>query len=218
MTDTGRPTDGLERRTLIKGTAWSIPVMAASVAVPARAASLPTGVDVAVTGSCSGNYRIDDLSQLVDSAAVELVQSGILKPLGFTPDPRRIFTITAAQGTIPAGTHFSLTYPSIFSSGLLSGILTAAALNVVNIDASSAEITTTASIPQGASISFDVIDAIAIASLGVASTVTLTLLDADHPAPGPGAPNSASITTLAAAAVSLDPFSSGRLSVQVCGG
>ncbi|SFR45976.1 hypothetical protein [Microbacterium azadirachtae] len=219
MEDSTQSTHGVSRRTLVKGAAWSVPVVAAAIAVPAQAASLPQGVDVAVTGACAGNYDLSVLTNLVGAGLVGLVQNVVLNPLGLTPNPRRTFTITAQQGTIPAGTRFSLTYPALINLnlGVLNSILTAAALNVVSTGNTSAEFTTTAPIPQGGSISFNVAGAIPVADLGVASTVTLTLLDTDHPNPGPGGPNSASVSSLVAAAVSLQPIFNGSLAVQLCG-
>ncbi|MGO4681141.1 hypothetical protein [Microbacterium sp. 2MCAF23] len=218
MEESTKSTSGISRRTLVKGAAWSVPVVAAAIAVPAQAASLPQGVDVSVTGACAGNYDLSVLTALVGAGTVGLVQTLVLQPLGLTPNPRRTFTITAQQGTIPAGTRFQLDYPALINLnlGTLNNILTAAALNVVSTGNTSAVFTTNAAIPQGSSISFNVAGAIPTADLGVASTVTLTLLDTDHPNPAPGGPNSASISSLAAAAVSLAPVFAGTLAVQLC--
>lgn len=219
MEDSTQPALGVSRRTLVKGAAWSVPVVAAAIAVPAQAASLPTGVDVAITGACAGNYDLSVLTNLVGAGLVGLVQSAVLAPLGLTPNPRRTFTIAAQSGTIPTGTRFALGYPSLINLnlGVLNSVLTAAALNVISTGNTSAEFATTAPIPQGGSTSFNVAGAIPVANLGVASTVTLTLLDTDHPTPPPGGPNSASVTSLAAAAVSLQPIFPGTLAVQLCG-
>ncbi|MGN7861597.1 hypothetical protein ACTJI8_13545 [Microbacterium sp. 22303] len=221
MEDSTQRAHGVRRRTLVKGAAWSVPVVAAAIAVPAQAASLPQGVDVSVTGACSGNYDLSALTTLVGAGLVGAAQT-ILSGLGLTPNPQRSFNIAAQQGTIPAGTRFQLDYPALINLdlGTLNTILTAAALSVVSTGNTSAVFTTNAAIPQGSSITFNVAGAIPLADLGVASTITLTLLDTDHPNPAPGGPNSAAVSSLVSTAVTLPtiPFGANKvLAVQLCG-
>lgn len=59
--------DGLSRRTVVKGAAWSVPVVAAAVAVPLAAASTPapaatfwaTGATVSVVSGNVTNYTVE---------------------------------------------------------------------------------------------------------------------------------------------------------------
>ncbi len=60
-------TDGLSRRTVVKGAAWSVPVVAAAVAVPLAAASTPTpaatfwatGATVSVVSGNVTNFTVE---------------------------------------------------------------------------------------------------------------------------------------------------------------
>ncbi|MBN8424142.1 hypothetical protein JF531_06355 [Microbacterium esteraromaticum] len=82
----------LSRRTLVKGAAWSLPVIAAVAATPMAAASTVTNVgDFQVDGSC-----------------------GVLGLLG--PG----FTITAGAEALPAGTVITISTSGIANIGLFS--------------------------------------------------------------------------------------------------
>lgn len=98
---------GVTRRTVVKGAAWSVPVMAASVAVPAHAASA-VNWNSKIVQFCSGNFTKSDLEGVVPSNLVDFVANGLWTLNNLDPDARRGFTITATRGSIPAGTQYIL--------------------------------------------------------------------------------------------------------------
>lgn len=207
---------GLSRRTVVKGAAWSLPVLAVAVAAPAATASV--AFDVAVTGNCDNDYDLSVLESIVGPILLGTVQTALQATLGLTAGASRSFTISADEGTIPAGTSFTLSYPAgLLDLTALDGLIEANALFVATVNATSATITTTGPITAGNPQTIDYIDA--IIDLGVASTVTLSLTGADNPG-GADAPDSASVSNLAAVAVDLGSLGilgvSGSLAVQTC--
>lgn len=209
---------GISRRTIVKGAAWSLPVLAVAVATPAHAASVNplAGVDVQVTGACENDYDLGVLTALVGAGLVGLVQTTILAPLGLTSGASRTFTITAAEGDIPAGTTFALTYPDgLLDLSLLEGIIEAQALTVATINTTTTTFTLDAPITEGNSISFDIFSG--LLDIGLASSVTLSLVGTDDPSVPPGQPDSASVDTTLGVGVDLSTLVPGAtLAVQVC--
>ncbi|WP_424446927.1 hypothetical protein [Microbacterium arborescens] len=90
MTDvvpTRRESDGIDRRTIIKGAAWAVPVMAVAVAAPLAAASVNNS-GLAVTGTNTGLLALN----LLDGG-------GTLTATALTTVPTE-FTITNGAGAI----------------------------------------------------------------------------------------------------------------------
>jgi hypothetical protein len=211
---------GLSRRTIVKGAAWSIPVMAAAVAAPAAVATGGATWDVQVTGACENDYELSALESIVGSGLVSTVE-GILAPLGFTSGASRTFTITALDGTVPSGTQFTLSYPAaLLNLTALEGLIEANALLVATVNATDATITLNGPLTEGQTITIDYTTA--IIDLGVASSVTLSLVGDDNPA-GSDAADSATVSSLLAADLDLGGIPalallgvSGSLEVQIC--
>lgn len=212
-------TDGISRRTIVKGAAWSIPVMAAAVAAPAAVATGGTNWDVTVTGVCDKDYDISVLTALVGAGLTDTVKAALLLA-GFEDGAKREFTITATDGTVPAGTTFALSYPTgLINLVALEGLIEANALTVLTINPTGATFSLNTPLTEGQSITFNIITA--IIDVALASSVTLSLVGNDNPAGAEGA-DSATVTTLVGASVRLKdllPTLSGnaRLAVQICG-
>lgn len=219
MTDEITQHDGISRRTIVKGAAWSIPVMAAAVAAPAAVATGGPAWDVAVTGNCLNDYEDSALNSLVPGPLRNTVRAA-LAALGFTRPAERSFTITAAEGTVPAGTTFSLAYPDgLIDIAALEGVIEAEALTVATINNTQTTFTLDAPLTQGQSITIDVIGP--IINVGALSSITLSLVGNDNPtSPGSEGADSATVSTLAAAGVNLGSLGilgvSGTLAVQLC--
>lgn len=208
---------GVSRRTLVKGAAWSLPVIAVAAATPLASASTHTW-NATVTAVCTNDYDLSLLESLVGDGLILDAAQTALGLLGFTPGATRGFRVTATTGDIPIGTRYLLTDPdALIEVGGLSSLVSAGVAGV----ASTAEgivITTTAVITQGNSFDVDVYNAIADA--GVASSFTLTQTTPDAVA----GDNQATTGSLAAAAVDLSTLSgplgnlglSGSLIVQTC--
>lgn len=90
MTEEVQNNQGISRRTIMKGAAWSVPVIAAAVATPMAAASGDAG-DFQLNGTC-----------------------GVLGVLG--PG----FTLTAGAVALPAGTTINITGSGIANIGVFS--------------------------------------------------------------------------------------------------
>lgn len=212
-------TDGISRRTIVKGAAWSIPVMAAAVAAPAAVATGGANWDVTVSGSCVNDYDISALEALVPLPATLALVKAALAGLGFTEGAARTFTITATDGTVPAGTMFSLTYPSgLINIVALESLIEAQALTVANINATSATFSLNSALTEGQSITFDIYDA--VVNIALISSVTLSLVGNDNPVnPVSEGADSATVSTLVGAQVNLAPLGGGpgKLTVQACG-
>ncbi|MFB2599477.1 hypothetical protein ACEXQE_16920 [Herbiconiux sp. P17] len=115
----------LERRTIMKGAAWSIPVIALAVATPAAAASGDTDLGAYhINGSC-----------------------GILGVLG--PG----FTLTAGPSEpLPVGTTVTIVGSGVANIGAFS--VTGGTANVAILSGTSRQITLTSAVPAGATIAF----------------------------------------------------------------
>lgn len=72
MTEEVQPTSGLSRRAIVKGAAWSLPVVAVAVATPLAAASTPTSPTLAWTANTTALLSL----QLLDGGGT--VQAGAL--------------------------------------------------------------------------------------------------------------------------------------------
>jgi hypothetical protein len=133
---------GLDRRTVMKGAAWSVPVIALAVATPAHAASI---IDV-------GAYRLDG-------------DCGILAVIG--PG----FTLQAsATAPLPVGTTVTITSSGIASIGVVSIDGGTASVNVLS--PTSQTFTLTAPLPAGATIAFRTLLSINVAfTLNAVSTL-----------------------------------------------
>ncbi|MBG6083953.1 hypothetical protein [Zhihengliuella flava] len=121
---------GIDRRTLTKGAAWSVPVIAAAVSAPAAAASTVQQFDVTVSASCTGGIDL-------------LVVTAFGDPT---------FTITATTGDIPVGTTFILTSDALLSLGVIDA--GNSLLDVDILQDGSAQFTTTTVISEGSSTEF----------------------------------------------------------------
>lgn len=110
------------RRAVVKGAAWSVPVIAAAVAAPAASASTSELGALQLNGSC-----------------------GVLGVLG--PG----FTLTAsATAPIPAGTVITITGTGIANIGVFS--VTGGLASVAVLSGTSRQITLTAPLPAGATL------------------------------------------------------------------
>ncbi|MFY9712611.1 MAG: hypothetical protein WAK00_03975 [Microbacterium sp.] len=208
---------GVSRRTLVKGAAWSLPVIAVAAATPLASASTVTW-NGAVAGVCSNDYDLSALQNLLDNIGlgglVGVVQTALKTLLDLDPGATRGFNITATAGEIPAGTQYVLTDPNALLT--LSGLEAVIAANVAGIASTSDGyvLTLTNPIPEGSTVFVNVYDA--IVNVGALSSFTLTQTTADANA----GDNAGSTASLAAVAVNLDslgiPLLSGSLAVQTC--
>jgi hypothetical protein len=211
--------EGISRRTIVKGAAWSIPVMAAAVAAPAAVATGGPNWDVTVTGSCLNDYQDSALAALIPGGLTQTVRAA-LALVGLTRPASRTFTITATDGTVPAGTTFSLSYPAgLINLVALEGLIEANALTVVTINPTQTTFTLNAPLTEGQFITFNIINA--IIDIGALSSVTLSLVGNDNPVnPGTEGADSATVSTLLAAGFNLGSLGilgvSGTLAVQLC--
>lgn len=159
----------LERRQVVKTAAWAAPVIAAALTAPMAAASQGFW-DVGITGRCA---------------------TGLLGILG---QPALEFTITAFQGTVPAGTSFTLTSSALLNVSALAaspgGLVTISLLS-----GSSALITLTAPLVQGSSVTIGLLGE--LLTVGLIYTYTLQLNGNDHPSdPATSGPNTATLSAL----------------------
>lgn len=156
---------GLSRRTVVKGAAWSVPVIAAAVATPLAAAS--QAVDLTVTGNCSGQFRAAGLASNILNALTGL--------LGFDPAVRS-FTVTAGATAVPSGTTLLLDNTGLLNVGLLSitGALDISALDIVNIGGGVSSITLQQPLPAGQSFTVDLLPAVVDLKVAAAQNLALS--------------------------------------------
>src|SRR5690606_28595612 len=102
------------RRTVVKGAAWSVPVIAAAVAMPlASASTINQNLDVTVSGSCTGQYDINDLQTLLGgvslvglpvgfglSQLVDVVKAA-LAAININDGAKRGFNVSVAGDVLP---------------------------------------------------------------------------------------------------------------------
>lgn len=215
--NTFAPSQGVSRRTLVKGAAWSLPVIAVAAATPLASASTVTW-NGAVAGVCTNDYDLSALQNILDNlglgALLGTVQTTLKALLDLDAGATRGFNITATAGEIPAGTQYVLTDPNALLT--LSGLQDVIAANVAGI-ASTTDgyvLTLTNPIPEGSTVFVNVYDA--IVNVGALSSFTLTQTTADANA----SDNVGSTASTAAAAVNLGtlgiPLLTGSLAIQIC--
>lgn len=190
---------GFSRRTVVKGAAWSVPVIAAAVATPLAAASAtPAAFDVEVTPACAGNYDLTGLLGLINAIplvgpTVGTTVQNLLAGVGLTPFQTRGYTISAVEGTIPSGTQFTLaTDAGLIDLGLLPGAIDAGVLGIVTVNGgTSAVLGLQSDLAQGSSTTIALSES--AVDLGLTGNTSLSLIGTDAPTTAPGAPNSASL-------------------------
>lgn len=124
MTEEIQKEKGFSRRTVVKGAAWSVPVIAAAVATPLAAASNVEVGAFTTSGTC-----------------------GILGVIG--PG----FTLTAsATAPLPVGTTITITGSGVANIGVFS--VTGGTADVSVLSPTSRQITLTSELPAGATIDF----------------------------------------------------------------
>ncbi|MDF2442922.1 MAG: hypothetical protein JWR01_1125 [Subtercola sp.] len=112
----------IQRRTIVKTAAWSVPAIALAVGVPAHAASGDIEVGAfQLNGSCG--------------------TLGLLGPG---------FTLQAGSAALPVGTSITITGSGIANIGVFS--ITGGTANVNVLSGTSRQITLTAEVPAGATI------------------------------------------------------------------
>lgn len=137
----------VSRRTIAKGAAWSVPVVAVAAAAPAASASTATA-DVVVTHTC--------VSQ-------NILGTGLVS--------RPQFNISAVDQPVAAGSTYALS-----GTGLANISLAAVGGSLVSVSVlsgTSATVTVNQAIPAGGTVSFQVVG---IATVAALTTFTLALL------------------------------------------
>ena len=141
---TSSPARSVSRRALVKGAAWSVPVIAVAAATPLAAASTATNVgNFAINGTC-----------------------GVLGVLG--PG----FTLTAGSAPLPVGTIINITGSGIANIGVFSVTGGTATVNVLS--GTARQITLTAPLAAGATMDFRTTLSISVAFQLTASTTLPT--------------------------------------------
>ncbi|WP_307367708.1 hypothetical protein [Microbacterium sp. W4I4] len=213
---------GLSRRTVVKGAAWSVPVIAAAVAMPlASASNINQALDVTVTGSCTGQYDIADLQTLLAgvslaglpigfgaSQLVDVVKAALAAlPVPILDGAKRGFNISVAGDVLPQGATFVLsTSPGTLINAdltLLSSLFNtqAQAAFIANVNGSTVSLTTTRPIDPGESFPFELVEG--LLDVDALTTTTLTYAPAlDTTAAGEGA-DAGSFTTLVGTPVNI---------------
>lgn len=198
---------GFSRRTMVKGAAWSVPVLATAVAAPAFAATT-ANYDVGVSADCNGNYDLDKLIAGINKTirdlpivgllggllapvinALQGAVEGLLNGIGLKKFKDRGFSVQAVAGTVPMGTQFTLSSGGLIDLTLLPGILQTQAnvLGLVNINGDAAVLELKRDLAPGEILHFS-LQGQAI-DISVGGTVNFALVGNDNPATAPGAPN-----------------------------
>lgn len=164
VTEEIQKNSGFSRRTIVKGAAWSVPVIAAAVATPLAAAS--TALDLTIAGNCAGEFRAAGLASNILNALTGL--------LGLDPATRTI-TVTAGTVPVPVGTTFLLDNSGLLNVGLIgvTGALDVSALDIVNVGGGVTSITLQQQLLPGQSFTLDLLPA--VVDVKVAATQTLSL-------------------------------------------
>ncbi|MCS5713755.1 hypothetical protein NVV95_04215 [Herbiconiux sp. CPCC 205716] len=133
---------GLDRRTVMKGAAWSVPVIALAVATPAHAASIVDVGAYALRGTCG--------------------TLGVLGPG---------FTLQAGPTTpLPVGTTVVISGSGVANIGVFS--VSGGTASVAVLSGTSRQITLTSALPAGATIAFRTTLSISVAfQLNAVSTL-----------------------------------------------
>lgn len=135
---------GIERRTIVKGAAWSLPVIALAVGAPAQAASGDVNV---------GAFQLDGTC-------------GVLSVLG--PG----FTLTAGTVALPVGTTVTILGSGVANIGVFS--VTGGTASVSVLSATSRQIVLTSALAAGATIAFRTTLSISVAFTLTASAALPT--------------------------------------------
>lgn len=187
MTHPSKQDNDLARRTLVKGAAWSVPVIAAAVATPLASASGEWNGEV--TANCSGHYSLDLLTALLGevglggvSAAVLSLVTPLLAALGLQDGAERSFTIEATETEpIPIGTVYEMTIgnPALLDLTALQDLqlVQLGVLGLVEVNANTFRFTTTQEITQGSPITIDLFPVLLDA--GIADTISIQQISAD---------------------------------------
>lgn len=142
MTEENQKNSGFSRRTIVKGAAWSVPVIAAAVATPLAAASTVDVGAFSLDGSCG--------------------TLGVLGP-GFTIQ-------AGPTAPLPAGTTITITGSGIANIGVFS--ISGGTANVAVLSPTSRQITLTADLPAGATLAARTTLSISVAfTLNAAATL-----------------------------------------------
>ncbi|KJQ55071.1 hypothetical protein [Microbacterium sp. SA39] len=123
MTEEINTSKGFSRRTVVKGAAWSVPVIAAAVATPLAAASLAGDLTAAFSGPLALNLSLGPITLATVNAVNTLTITNAgpaASPVGATANVQYLpslltLNIAAVGGVTVAGSdgNFTLTLPSI---------------------------------------------------------------------------------------------------------
>lgn len=206
----------VSRRTLVKGAAWSVPVVAAAVHVPALAAS--ANWDVQISMECSGDYELSALEAIVPDLLLGQVRN-LLAGLGYHPNPQRSFTILAAEGTVPEGTQFLIRdTDGILDLSFLQGLVGIQGWFLVTVNPEGYLFTLQQDLSQGQLIQVDLTQAFLDVSILASTEMRLFNPADDNPSGDPmeEGPDAATISVLAGVTVEV-PLVGGQLGIQACG-
>ncbi|MEA5453406.1 hypothetical protein SPF06_01600 [Sinomonas sp. JGH33] len=157
----------VDRRRVVKGAAWAVPLIAAAAAAPASAASGPQW-DVGVTGSCS---------------------TGLVGVVG---QAKLQFTITAVAGTVPSGTSFTLSSSEKAELAALESS-PGVGLTLAVLNDTSAIVTLATPLAEGRAVTLDLLGM--PMAVGVSYTFALRLNGNDRAASA-DAPDSATLSAV----------------------
>lgn len=109
---------GLSRRTMVKGAAWSVPVIAVAAATPSAAASTVADVDIRLSFGSAVDFDLATSNQAVADAIIGAVSG----PLNAIPvlGPAALATLQTALNGLVGGTaqliNASISYPSTLNA------------------------------------------------------------------------------------------------------
>lgn len=206
------------RRTVLKGAAWSVPVVAAAAATPLAAASVNQNLDVGVYGYCSGQYDITKLQAVLASVSLVGLPIGIvasqlvdivkaaLAAVGINDGAKRGFTITVKGATLPQGATFDLTTTpgTLLALNLqlpLVNLINAQATFLANVNGTGVTLTTQSAIPAGGGADVQLTEG--LLDVDALTTTHLTFNPATDKTTTPEDPDTGSFTTLVGTPVNL---------------
>lgn len=206
------------RRTVLKGAAWSVPVVAAAVATPFASASVNQQLDVGVFGYCSGQYDITKLQAalasvslvglpigIVASQLVDIVKAA-LAAIGINDGAKRGFTITVKGAPLPAGAKFDLTTTpgTLIDLNLqlpVVSLINAQGTFLANVNGTGVTLTTQAAIPANGSADVQLTEG--LLDVDALTTTHLTFNPATDKTTTPEDPDTGSFTTVVGTPVNL---------------
>lgn len=126
MTEEVQPASGLSRRAIVKGAAWSLPVVAVAVATPLAAASTPTDPTLAWTADTTAllSLQLLDGGGTVQAGALVTVPTEYTFTNGSTALNGETATISVAVGR-PAGINIPVGRARGFGVYSVNGVPTA---------------------------------------------------------------------------------------------